>query len=279
MAQALDDLLDSLEDVDDATREEAAKALAELADPTTLDALIGACGDEYWSVRTRAGWGVARIGGLKAVEALIGLFNDPIMEVRNEAVMAVVSLGAGQMDRLLAAMKDERWRVREHAAKACGDLHDPRAVDALIFAANNRDFKAGAVAYGFSPRFSNCYGDLRHIPSILVETGFISNPNEAKKLTTTAHQQALARSITGGVRQFFQQNPPPGTYIAALRDQGKLPSGPREHVVSSGESLALIAQRYQISLASLRSANSLKTDVIKVGQTLQIPATALAGQP
>lgn len=117
------------------------------------------------------------------------------------------------------------------------------------------------------------------IPSILVETGFISNPNEAKKLSTTSHQQALARSITSGVRQFFQQNPPPGTYIAALRDQGKLPSGPREHVVSSGESLALIAQRYQISLASLRSANSLKTDVIKVGQTLQIPATALAGQP
>ena len=55
MAQALDDLLDSLEDPDDATREEAAKALAQLANPTTLDALIGACGDEYWSVRTRAG--------------------------------------------------------------------------------------------------------------------------------------------------------------------------------------------------------------------------------
>lgn len=44
MAQALDDLLDSLEDPDDATREEAAKSLAQLADPTTLDALIGACG-------------------------------------------------------------------------------------------------------------------------------------------------------------------------------------------------------------------------------------------
>ena len=121
MAQALDDLLDSLEDPDDATREEAAKALAQLADPTTLDALIGACGDEYWSVRTRAGWGVAKIGGPKAIEALTLLFNDPIMEVRNEAVAAVVSLGAGQIDRLLAAMKDERWRVREHAAKACGE--------------------------------------------------------------------------------------------------------------------------------------------------------------
>ena len=117
------------------------------------------------------------------------------------------------------------------------------------------------------------------IPSILVETGFISNPSEARKLHSAAHQQSLSRSIVTGVKQFFEQNPPPGTYIAWLRDNGKVAQGPREHRVASGESLALIAQRYQVSLASLRSANSLKSDVIKVGQTLQIPATALAVQP
>ncbi|QKE64638.1 N-acetylmuramoyl-L-alanine amidase [Aquipseudomonas campi] len=117
------------------------------------------------------------------------------------------------------------------------------------------------------------------IPSILVETGFISNPNEARKLSSGSHQQALARSITTGVKQFFQQNPPPGTYVAWLRDTGKIAPGPREHVVTSGESLALIAQRYQVSLAALRGANSLKSDTIKVGQTLSIPATALAAQP
>ena len=116
------------------------------------------------------------------------------------------------------------------------------------------------------------------IPSILVETGFISNPNEAKKLHSSGHQQALARSITSGVKQFFHENPPPGTYVAWLRDEGKLAIGPREHRVSSGESLALIAQRYQVSLSALRSANNLNNDVIKVGQTLQIPATALAAQ-
>lgn len=116
------------------------------------------------------------------------------------------------------------------------------------------------------------------IPSILVETGFISNPNEARKLHTASHQQALARSITSGVKQFFHENPPPGTYVAWLRDEGKIVAGPREHVVARGESLALIAQRYQISLVALRSANKLNGDVIKVGQTLQIPATALAAQ-
>ncbi|WP_271412295.1 N-acetylmuramoyl-L-alanine amidase [Pseudomonas sp. Q1-7] len=117
------------------------------------------------------------------------------------------------------------------------------------------------------------------IPSILVETGFISNHNESQKLATPSHQQALARSIRTGVKQFFQQNPPPGTYIAWLRDQGKIAIGPREHVVTSGESLALIAQRYEVSLSTLRKANSLSSDNIKVGQTLKIPAATLAAQP
>ncbi|WP_205884574.1 N-acetylmuramoyl-L-alanine amidase [Pseudomonas putida] len=117
------------------------------------------------------------------------------------------------------------------------------------------------------------------IPSILVETGFISNAAEAAKLATPSHQQSLARSIHSGVKQFFQQNPPPGTYIAWLRDNGKLAQGPREHTVRPGETLAMIAVRYQVSVASLRSSNSLKSDELKVGQNLDIPATTLAGQP
>ncbi|MDY0205884.1 MAG: N-acetylmuramoyl-L-alanine amidase [Pseudomonas sp.] len=116
------------------------------------------------------------------------------------------------------------------------------------------------------------------MPSILVETGFISNPGESKKLANRTHQQALARSIHSGIRQFFQQNPPPGSYIAWLRDSGKLAIGPREHVVRSGESLALLSQRYKISPAQLRSVNKLKSDALKIGQILTVPATTLAGQ-
>lgn len=117
------------------------------------------------------------------------------------------------------------------------------------------------------------------IPSILVETGFISNANEANKLSSAAHQQALARSIRTGVKQFFQQNPPPGTYIAWLRDTGKIAQGPRDHTVRSGETLAMLAVRYQVGIAALRSANGLKTDELKVGQHLEIPSTVLAAQP
>jgi N-acetylmuramoyl-L-alanine amidase len=117
------------------------------------------------------------------------------------------------------------------------------------------------------------------IPSILVETGFISNADEASKLQSSSHQQALAKSIASGVRQFFQQNPPPGTYIAWLRDSGKIARGPSDHVVRSGETLAMIAVRYQVSTATLRSVNRLQTDELKIGQTLEIPGTTLAAQP
>ena len=116
------------------------------------------------------------------------------------------------------------------------------------------------------------------IPSILVETGFISNANEASKLAAPSHQQALARSISSGVRQFFQQNPPPGTYIAWLRDSGKIAQGPRDHTVRPGETLAMIAVRYQVSAASLRSTNNLPSDELKIGQHLNIPGTELAAK-
>ena len=117
------------------------------------------------------------------------------------------------------------------------------------------------------------------IPSILVETGFISNAGESSKLRSTAHQQALARSIRAGVRQFFEQNPPPGTYIAWLRDSGKLARSESQHTVRSGETLPMIATRYQVSVSALRSANDLKSDALKIGQLLTIPSAALAAQP
>lgn len=57
------------------------------------------------------------------------------------------------------------------------------------------------------------------IPSILVETGFISNPTESVKLATASHQELLARQIRSGISTYFQKSPPPGTYLAWLRDQ------------------------------------------------------------
>ena len=95
----------------------------------------------------------------------------------------------------------------------------------------------------------------------------------------TAHQQALARSIRAGVKQFFEQNPPPGTYIAWLRDSGKLARQASEHTVRSGETLPMLATRYQVSVSALRSANDLKSDALKIGQLLTIPSAPVASQP
>ena len=46
------------------------------------------------------------------------------------------------------------------------------------------------------------------IPSILVETAFISNPDEEKKLKDNAYQEQMADAILSGIRRYFAQNPP-----------------------------------------------------------------------
>lgn len=57
------------------------------------------------------------------------------------------------------------------------------------------------------------------IPSMLVETAFISNPTEESRLKNSLHQQRLAEAIHAGIRSYFYENPPPGSYVAQLRQQ------------------------------------------------------------
>lgn len=106
------------------------------------------------------------------------------------------------------------------------------------------------------------------VPSMLIETAFISNPDDERRLNDPAHQRALSAAITDGIRDFFVTQPPPGTYLAA--HQGSI--GPREYVVSRGDTLSAIAARHNVTLAQLRSANNLRGDVVRVGDRLTIPA-------
>lgn len=53
------------------------------------------------------------------------------------------------------------------------------------------------------------------VPSILVETAFITNPTEEKRLRDDAHRRQLASAVLGGVRNYFESMPPPGTWFAA----------------------------------------------------------------
>jgi N-acetylmuramoyl-L-alanine amidase len=101
------------------------------------------------------------------------------------------------------------------------------------------------------------------IPSILVETGFISNPKEEKLLVNGWHQNRLANSIFSAVQKYFRKNAPDGTYYANFREL--------KHKVKRGESLSLVAQNYNISVDDLKRANKLKSNVIRIGQVLNIP--------
>lgn len=164
MSQRVQDLIEALEDVDDATREEAAKALADLGDPNTLDELLTAIEDDYWAVRVQIGWAFGKIGGERAIDGLIVLFNDSMMEVQAEAVLAMASIGVGTVPKLITCLKDERWRVREQAAKSLGLLKDSQAVQGLmIVAGRDRD---GAVKSAAAEALGRI-GDSKAVPALI----------------------------------------------------------------------------------------------------------------
>ena len=98
------------------------------------------------------------------------------------------------------------------------------------------------------------------IPSILIETGFISNPSEEKNLADSGYRKKMSKAILQGLKGYFRDFAPEGTLISL-----------RKHIIERGETLSAIAQRYQISANKLREYNSLKGDLVRVGQTIVIP--------
>lgn len=105
------------------------------------------------------------------------------------------------------------------------------------------------------------------VPSMLIETGFITNAEDERKLNDPAFRRRLAQAITRGVADYFGNQPPPGTWFAANPQRG-----PRQHVVARGETLGLIASRHGVSVHQLRQANDKRDDVVRVGERLRIPA-------
>ena len=125
------------------------------------------------------------------------------------------------------------------------------------------------------------------IPSILFETGFISNYQEERQLKDPRHQHKLALALFRAVKRYFEKSPPADSLFAAHKNHGRsvptvIPpspnkaavataSSPRTHKVKRGESLSGVAKQYGVSMAELRRYNNLKSDNILIGQTLRIP--------
>ncbi|MCP1337971.1 N-acetylmuramoyl-L-alanine amidase [Idiomarina sp. M1R2S28] len=101
-------------------------------------------------------------------------------------------------------------------------------------------------------------------PSLLVETGFLSNPREEQLLTSNAHQQRLARAIYNGIRRYFVSNPIDNTYLA---NQSSF-----TYTVKSGDSLSVLAQKYNTTVKAIKTENNLTTSSLKIGQKLTIPS-------
>lgn len=130
------------------------------------------------------------------------------------------------------------------------------------------------------------------IPSLLVETGFISNPSEERLLGSSAYQEKIAGSIYRGLRSYFLTHPlqsvpkqenrplPSATAVEVEANRSSAPvayTGPvKRHVVKRGETLSGIAAQYGVSMTTLTQLNRLKKQSVWVGQRLKVPAGGAA---
>lgn len=108
------------------------------------------------------------------------------------------------------------------------------------------------------------------MPSILIELAYISNPREERALKDSGQQTLYARAIHAGLVDYFRTNAPPDSYLASHPPPIARP--PIRHVIERGETLSGIAERYRVSVATLRQSNQLRGDKIRIGQVLEIPA-------
>lgn len=109
------------------------------------------------------------------------------------------------------------------------------------------------------------------VPSLLVETAFISNPNDEKNLGSRIYRERLARAIFRGIQEYFHSNPPTGTLVAQMQQDGK--PARLKHVIRRGDTLSGIADHYHVPVRRIRSVNDIDGDKIVVGKVLTIPVT------
>lgn len=103
------------------------------------------------------------------------------------------------------------------------------------------------------------------IPSLLVETGFISHLAEEKLLAQPRHQKKIAKALYKGLRDYFLTHP----LQTAPQNKG---SHSVIHKVKKGDTLFNLASGYGVSIHAIKKTNQMKSNVISIGQILTIPA-------
>ncbi|EAR23229.1 N-acetylmuramoyl-L-alanine amidase [Nitrococcus mobilis] len=99
------------------------------------------------------------------------------------------------------------------------------------------------------------------MPSVLVESAFISNPREELRLRSSRFQWKLARALERGVSDYIEEFMPGRRIMVSAH----------EYVVRRGDTLSAIAQEYNVSVKQLRKLNDLNGDIIAIGSRLVIP--------
>ena len=101
------------------------------------------------------------------------------------------------------------------------------------------------------------------IPSVLVESGFITNPDDAKRLEGKAGRRMIARSIFLGIHNYFKIKPKPNTFMASLPQYV-------EYEIQKGDVISEIAIRFGVTIDEIINSNNLKNKSIYPGQVIQI---------
>ena len=101
------------------------------------------------------------------------------------------------------------------------------------------------------------------IPSVLVESGFITNPEDAERLNKKECRRMIARSIFLGIHNYFKEQPPSGTLLQ--NNQAYV-----NYTVQEGDTLLELAIRFGITVESISKTNNLKNNSIFQGQILRI---------
>lgn len=110
------------------------------------------------------------------------------------------------------------------------------------------------------------------IPSLLIETGYLSNRYEEIQLNQPNYQKQIAYRIYLGIKSYYQKYP--AQKIKSRQDsyaRTKAVTGKKSVTVKKGDSLSLIAKRNKTTVKALTELNSLKTQQVYVGQVLYLP--------
>lgn len=103
------------------------------------------------------------------------------------------------------------------------------------------------------------------MPSLLIETAFISNPSEARNLMSRKFQKQMASAIANGLASYRKQTAPKQQWGETLYVHYK---------VQRGDTLSQIAQAYQVSTLTLKKVNNIKNaNALYVGKKLKIPVS------